>query len=63
MNQARAFLTDMLGLLDPMEASEAELEALERDGAKPRKKQRAKRIGVKSAPRDELGRFTRLRKK
>lgn len=83
---AGARLAEILGLLDPLEipqaeleafaaaqedleptelfeASEAELEALERDGAKPkpRVKKTRKRDTGKGQPRDELGRFTKVK--
>lgn len=61
MSGAHAELLDILGLLDPMEASEAELEALEREPQRPIKKETRKRDSGK--PRDELGRFTKAKKR
>jgi hypothetical protein len=44
---------------DPLESTEAELEALEREPRRPPKK-KLKRAAKADKPRDELGRFTKI---
>jgi hypothetical protein len=56
-------LAEALGLLDPLEASQAELEALELQPQRPPEKKTKKSKRDAGKPRDELGRFAKRMKK